>query len=185
MNEDIEFLKKFQEELKTQEYDSQASPRFWTIMDYRIVPANPDYDNAFINYIYNDGDFVEFKNINDLKEFLLDSFEERIDEIEEFPCLHNPELNFEELWENVEEYLNDEEFFQTIDVKEEPFVRPNTMFLTKEDAKLHLKLNHYHYSSKAHTYAMTAWRSPKVERLLKILENFDWDEVAEIKGENE
>jgi hypothetical protein len=24
---------------------------------------------------------------------------------------------------------------------------------------------------------MTAWRAPKVEKLLKILENFDWDKV--------
>lgn len=51
------------------------------------------------------------------------------------------------------------------------------MFLTKEEAKQHLKVNHYHYTSKAHTYAMTAWRAPKVERLLKILETFDWDSI--------
>lgn len=28
------------------------------------------------------------------------------------------------------------------------------------------------------TYAMTAWRVPKVERLLNILENFDWDSLV-------
>ncbi|BEV37653.1 hypothetical protein BSB_07260 [Bacillus stercoris] len=45
----------------------------------------------------------------------------------------------------------------------------NIMFLTKVEAKQHIKQNHYHYMKKVHTYAMTAWRVPKVERLLKIL----------------
>jgi site-specific recombinase XerD len=48
-------------------------------------------------------------------------------------------------------------------------------FLTKEEAKQHLEANSHHYSSEAHTYAMTAWRAPKVERLLQILETMDWD----------
>jgi len=55
------------------------------------------------------------------------------------------------------------------------------MFLTKAEAKKHIQLNHYHYSPKAHTYAMTAWRAPTIERLLKILENFEWDKI-EVKG---
>ena len=33
------------------------------------------------------------------------------------------------------------------------------------------------YSERAHTYAMSAWRAPKVERLLQILETFDWDKI--------
>ena len=66
-----------------------------------------------------------------------------------------------------------------IPVREEHIIHPNTMFLTKTEAKRHIKLNHYHYSSKAHTYAMTAWRAPKVERLLKILETFDWEKLNE------
>lgn len=29
MNKDIQFLKELQNELKTQDHDSQAAPRFW------------------------------------------------------------------------------------------------------------------------------------------------------------
>lgn len=36
------------------------------------------------------------------------------------------------------------------------------MFLTETDAKDHLKLNYYHYSSNAHTYVHHAWRAPEL-----------------------
>lgn len=62
------------------------------------------------------------------------------------------------------------------------------MFLTKAEAKRHIRLNKHHYTSEAHTYAMTALRAPKVERLLKILETFDWDSIKDtqytLKGES-
>lgn len=53
------------------------------------------------------------------------------------------------------------------------------MFLTNREAKEHLKSNHYHYTSKAHTYAMTAWRSPQVEKLIHILQTADFEEETE------
>ena len=56
---------------------------------------------------------------------------------------------------------------------------PDTMFLTNREAKEHLKSNHYHYTSKAHTYAMTAWRSPQVEKLIHILQTADFEEETE------
>ena len=105
MTADIEFLKELQKELRTQDTDVQAAPRFWGIGDYRIA----------------------------------------------FNC------------EGEEE--------------EEHFVHENTMFLTKKGAKEHLEINYYHYSKRAHTFAMTAWRSPQVEQLMKILENCDFDSM--------
>lgn len=51
---------------------------------------------------------------------------------------------------------------------------PDTMFLTNRSCKRHIELNHYHYSADAHSYAMTAWRSPEVEHLWKILDVIDW-----------
>jgi hypothetical protein len=178
MKEDIQFLKNLQQELLTQDNDGQAAPRFWSIMDYRIVPANEEYDNGFEQYFHNDGDHTEFKNFTDLKKFLEEYFEEEIEEDKDLQeHLSNEDKNFYELWEYVEDNLNDDGFFSKVFVKEEQYVIPDTMFLTKEDAKRHIELNHYHYSPKAHTYAMTAWRSPKVERLLKILETFDWDSI--------
>ena len=51
----------------------------------------------------------------------------------------------------------------------------NTMFLTLRECKEHIEANSYHYN-KPHPYAMTAWRSPQVERLYKILQNTNWNE---------
>lgn len=34
MNQDIQFLKELQQELKDQDNDCQAAPRFWTVGDY-------------------------------------------------------------------------------------------------------------------------------------------------------
>jgi len=178
VNADIQFLKEFQTELNNQDNDCQASPRFWVIKDYRTVPGHEDYDNGYNEHFYNDGDQVIFRNFIDLKEFIEEYHEDEINEDEELKELLNDENeSFYELWEYIEDNLNEDGFFNKVFVKEEGFIVPNTMFLTKEEAKLHLKLNHYHYTPKAHTYAMTAWRSPKVERLLKILETFDWDSI--------
>lgn len=182
MQEDIQFLKELQHDLIRQETDYQAEPRFWVIKDYRMVPGNDDYDDGDIQYFYNDGDYIVFQNFEELKSFLEVHFSDEIEVDEILKELLYEFNNFEELWNYVYEHLNDDRFFDTIFVKEEGYIVPNTMFLTKEEAKIHLKSNYYHYSSKAHTYAMTAWRSPQVERLLKILETFDWDK--HIKKDN-
>lgn len=184
MKEDIQFLKDLQKQMQYEnehDYDCQASPRFWTIMNYRIVPANEEYDNGFEQHFHNDGDHTEFKNFTDLKEFIEEYFEEEIEQDKELQELLNDENeSFYELWEYVEDNLNEDGFFSKVFVKEEEYVVPNTMFLTKEEAKEHLKLNYYHYTSKAHTYAMTAWRAPKVERLFKILSEFDFGKYHEL-----
>lgn len=178
MEEDIQFLKELQQELKTQEHDGQSAPRFWTIMDYRIVPANEDYDSGFEDHFFNDGDHIKFNNFTDLKEFLEEYFEEEVESDEELQEILNDENeSFYELWEYIEDNLNGNGFFSKVFVKKEEYIVPDTMFLTKAEAKNHIKLNHYHYTDKVHTYAMTAWRAPNVERLLNILETFDWDSI--------
>ena len=48
------------------------------------------------------------------------------------------------------------------------------MFLTQKDAENHLIANYYHYSDDAHTYAMTSWRSNRVEKLIDILQSVDF-----------
>ncbi|QHZ46979.1 hypothetical protein [Bacillus sp. NSP9.1] len=107
MNNDIQFLKELQEELKTQDTDSQAAPRFWALMDYRWRETTEGEHERISIYSSDAGECYE--------------------------------LN-----EYVENILEDE---YTI----------------------------YTYTKKVHTYAMTAWRAPKVQRLLSILETFDWD----------
>ncbi|WP_137743427.1 hypothetical protein [Robertmurraya siralis] len=124
MKEDIQFLKELQQELLTQDYDSQAAPRFWTVGDYKMQGCPEGCQDTYWVGLPN-------RDYHGDLDDLLDSIKEEIEDDEEF----------------------------------------------SEEAKRHIQLNHYHYSPKAHTYAMTAWRAPKVERLLKILESFDWDKI--------
>lgn len=175
MNEDLKFLKDLQAELNTQENDCQAAPRFWTIMDYRKSPGNEDYDFGEYQYYHNDGDYIPFHQFNDLKDFIEEYYEEDIDD--EMIWYFNQE-DLELLWRYVENNFNDDGYFGSVFVKEEEFIVQDTMFLTKAEAKQHLELNKKYYTSKAHTYAMTALRAPKVERLLRILSEFDFDSVV-------
>lgn len=167
MSEELTFLKELSEELKTQDKDSQAAPRFWTLKDYRWEPTD-DWADA---YHYFDGEETTWKTVEEFVDYLEKEFDgnyasELLDDID-----------LEELMFSI----NDQEGtnFRSVPVKKESFIVPNTMFLTKAEAQEHIKQNSYHYSSKVHTYAMTAWRAPKVEKLLKILENFDWNRVIE------
>ncbi|MNH75628.1 hypothetical protein D3C73_278750 [compost metagenome] len=168
MKEDIQFLKDLQFELINQENDCQAAPRFWTVGDYRWVSCPEDSAERYSVYLPNDGESYEIDYF--LKEILdKDSLSE--DALEEFDDIGCADSAFD--W--IKEHYDDGAYL--IPEREEHFIRQNTMFLTKEEAKTHIKLNHYHYTDNAHTYAMTAWRAPKVERLMKILETFEWDKL--------
>lgn len=63
--------------------------------------------------------------------------------------------------------------------RNEHYRYPDTMFLTNRSCKEHIAANHYHYSGDAHSYAMTAWRSPEVSRLFDILDKIDWKGMKE------
>ena len=60
--------------------------------------------------------------------------------------------------------------------------RENTFFMTLRECREHIAANDYHYHGDAHPFAMTAWRSPQVEKLWKILQEVDW---SELRGERE
>lgn len=166
---DIQFLIDLKNELNSQEDDCQAGPRFWTVGDYKWVECSEDNAERHSVYLPQDGASYE---INYFLEQILDRDElkpgalEALDEIDCAVTAHE--------W--IAEHYD---YGATLHPeREEHFVRPNTMFLTKAEAKRHIEVNHYHYTDRAHTYAMTAWRAPKVERLLKILGEFDFEGIC-------
>ncbi len=81
-----------------------------------------------------------------------------------------------ELVEYMIEELDYDNSLYLVNYKDEYVIAENTMFLTIEECKRHIEHNGYHYNE-PHPYAMTAWRSPEVERLYEILENTNWDEI--------
>ncbi|MGF9745726.1 hypothetical protein ABEX05_00370 [Bacillus velezensis] len=169
MNQDIQFLKELQQELKNQDNDGQAAPRFWTVGDYEWVEAreeNAERYSVYLPYI--------------AEAYVLDDYLEEIKEDSELSEEALTELKkdeFDDPIEWIQKYIDEEA--DLIPERKVHIVRPDTMFLTKAEAKTHIKLNKHHYTSEAHTYAMTAWRAPKVERLLNILETFDWDSIKD------
>jgi hypothetical protein len=165
MSTDIEFLRDLQLELNTQDDDSQAAPRFWTVGDYRWVECNDGNEERYSVYHPNAGESHE---INYFLAQVLDKEELSNEALEAFKEIGCEDSAHE--W--ILEYYEDGASLHP--EKKEHLIRENTMFLTKSEAKQHIKSNHYHYTDEAHTYAMTAWRAPKVERLLKILSEFDF-----------
>lgn len=179
MSEDLAFLKELQKQMQYEsknDNDGQASPCFWVIWDYRNVPGNEKCDIGEFEHFYNDGNHVPLESFDALVTFLGEHFKHEMETDEELQELVE-EQSFDDLWSYVEEYLNENGYFSRVFMKEEDFIVPDTMFITKEEAKSHLRQNAKHYTAKAHTYAMTAWRSPKVERLIRILSDFDWESV--------
>ncbi|MGG1395635.1 hypothetical protein ABE320_17105 [Bacillus velezensis] len=169
MNQDIQFLKELQQELKNQDNDGQAAPRFWTVGDYEWVEAreeNAERYSVYLPYI--------------AEAYVLDDYLQEIKEDSELSEEALTELkkdDFDDPIEWIQKYIDEEA--DLIPEKKVHIVRPDTMFLTKAEAKTHIKLNKHHYTPEAHTYAMTAWRAPKVERLLNVLESFDWDSIKD------
>ena len=53
-------------------------------------------------------------------------------------------------------------------------VYQDTLFLTHKEAEDHLRKFGYNYDPTAHAFAMTAHRSPEIEKLLQILQQVDW-----------
>ncbi|QHM88835.1 hypothetical protein DXY21_02909 [Bacillus velezensis] len=169
MNQDIQFLKELQQELKNQDNDGQAAPRFWTVGDYEWVEAreeNAERYSVYLPYI--------------AEAYVLDDYLEDLKEDSELSKEALTELkndDFDDPIEWIQKYIDEEA--ELIPERKVHIVRPDTMFLTKEEAKSHINLNNHHYTSEVHTYAMTAWRAPKVERLLNLLETFNWDSIID------
>lgn len=164
--EDIEFLRDLQHELNTQEHDGQAAPRYWGICQthYEIRP---------IGY----GDELRVA-VDDMPLMTKDEFKEYLDEhIEDFD---SQELGFMEddidtLVEYAENYGIDADIIE-VAVDKTHIGEDSNVFLTKRAAQEHIKRNHYHYDA-PRTYAMTAWRNPEFEHLMRILQTMNIDEI--------
>ena len=165
--EDEEFLLKLKKDLINGDHVCQAFPRYWMIMDYQNLPVPEGYEADEVVY-YCDGDSF---TLDDIKEHIIEELEN-----EEHKKLVLNANNFDYLEEIIQKnHIDfDLERYDRIELKEKRFLSPfSGAFLTKEDAQKHLDDNHYHYSYKAHTYALTAFRNPRFERLMKIIEKLE------------
>lgn len=201
--EDIEFLKNLSDTMKTQDHDCQAAPRFWVVAQKTKEYVGEEY-GSHVDLVTEDGDtVVENANVKNVVDYFMDYYKDEVDELH-IVVNHTPsycDIYVNPDNENLDDLVPDTlfdlddviEFFEEHDIISDGEYRavcydindsticPDTMFITKESCKEHIRLNSYHYNN-PHTYAMTAWRSPEVEKLWKLLEETDWE--AEIRKES-
>lgn len=163
--EDIEFLKQLQHEMLIQDTCGEAPPRFWSVMTTkRIYWVHDDVDG---HEIVLDGESIG-ETIEEAISYMKEYFDESDLKIEEWKKCST-------IFDFVDS-LEEEGFdIDAVPYKDIYVIAENTFFLTLEECKKHIELNGYHYNN-PYPYCMTAWRSPQVERLYKILENTNWDD---------
>lgn len=159
--DDLEFLKDLQKRLREQETDSQANPRYWVVAQYEWTPC---WEEQMDDYHYCD-DETCYESFELFLAHLKEMYpEEDLSDVTDFFDL---ELEHEDILDG----------YNRIPMKKIQVLQRGTFFLTKEECQNHIKRNHYHYNDTVHTYALTAWRSPEFERLMTILETFDFDNL--------
>lgn len=183
--DDINFLKELQNQMLTQDNFNQANPRFWVVRQKtRIYGLSDGFDIDGTKAILNGEKIAQ--DFKELCEYLIendDSIKVEFNEdiVEEYVVIENDGdkahcSTMHDLVDYMIDELGYDESLYLVNYRDEYFIAENTMFLTFEECKRHIKLNGYHYNE-PHPYVMTAWRSPQVERLYKILENTNWDEL--------
>lgn len=173
--EDYEFLKDLQNELKTQENDGNADPVFWGVEETVEECRGGDGEYGGNPYItYDDGKW---------------SLEEAIKEVED-ELKNNTEYSDEWLhqeWEEVDkscaedvcEFMTDmlrwEGIYGVVYVEDVKRVTPFTgAFITKRACKEYIKKYGYNHND-PHTYAMTAYRNFELGRLINILKSLNFE----------
>lgn len=187
----VKFLNKLQNEMNTQNNDGQMNPRFWVVGDYENRTTAEGFNDDYIISCPNQEsyelvidlydafkDCVNNFDVNEDVNWVLE-FEDDEDQQEAQNEFDKIDLNnccaYEEILAFAKKYYDNEA--ELIPVVRTHIIEPNTMFLTKRECEDHIKRNYYHYTTEAHTYAMTAWRSPQVEMLYDVLENTNWNKI--------
>ncbi|ANE23387.1 hypothetical protein AAY81_00850 [Denitrobacterium detoxificans] len=163
----------------------QKQPVFYVIRDYRLEIV-PDGYGDIIRYTDSDDHSCDYSPREAIESIVEDEIAtihdiETSEEGEDFGIkfTEDGELDPSVSEDNCCWFLDTSEFAEHLThhtLVKKAFIVPDTLFLTYAEAREHLRLNHYHYTKDAHTYAMTAWRSPQVSNLLGLLHSIDFDE---------
>lgn len=186
--EDVLFLAELQKELNTQPNMGNADPVFWAIAQDQEYPTSEDYSDGCVVIDAEDDNGVVARDLDGFAAFLDNN---EIDEVTGCTVFKDScAIKFADgekasaygLADMVEE-LRDHgiERFEIRYIRIGHEVVKDTLFLTHKDCEDHLARYDYNYKPDAHAYAMTAVRSPRFERLLKLLRTVDWGRL-EVSG---
>lgn len=161
----------------------QADPIYYGILDVKEFVTDQDHsDNRVL--VCDDGDIepqtaIEEELIDEslingmLEDGILDTNDDGI-----YVADTDAFLDF------VEENEDDIETVSVAYIAYDEVIKPDAMFLTRKDAKAYLKNNRHHYTGKAKTYAMTAYRSHRYEMLIDVLRTIDLAKSRIVMAEN-
>lgn len=181
--DDARFLKGLQDELNSQPTLGTADPRFWVVMSKHWEPCfgDDEPDGAFV-----DGDVERIDDIAEEVYRILEedegkdaadawalSYDVRIPSDGVFDFRGCADDLFEEYARVVGGDVTPAVLVERVD--------ENTMFLTLRETEEHIAANSYHYIE-PRPFCMCAWRSPQVERLVKVLRTADFSCGADDAG---
>ena len=156
--------------MNTQPHQCQADPRFWVVMTHEYREAREGIDQVDRVTLLDDN-FEELESMTP-DEAVLAALKAGTKGEEWMGS-----------WQYIERWCRDAGKHAFFETKAER-IAENTMFLTLREAKEHIKCNDYHYID-PHTYGMTAWRSPQVEQLYKILHEVDFKQLLEVASDED
>lgn len=181
----LQFLTELQRDLleDRRTETAQADPIYYGILDVKEFVTDQDHsDNRVL--VCDDGDIepqtaieeelIDENLINEmLEDGILDANDDGI-----YVADTDAFLDF------VEENEDDIETVSVAYIAYDEVIKPDAMFLTRKDAKAYLKNNRHHYTGKAKTYAMTAYRSHRYEMLIDVLRTIDLAKSRIVMAEN-
>ena len=182
-SDDCEFLADLQHELATQDKVCQASPRYWGVVHELWYPCREGDQDRYDVY---DEDCCDCSSLEDT---VKDEFGNLLDESTDMEYV-SCEMDSSGVCVNIKPdgtwdlEIDDESCaiawltgrnpsMNAVPMNCALVVAENAMFLTLRECKEHIERNSHHYHN-PRPYAMTALRSPQVDRLLSILERTDW-----------
>ena len=181
----LQFLTELQRDLleDRRTETAQADPIYYGILDVKEFVTDQDHsDNRVL--VCDDGDIEPQTAI---EEELID--ENLINEMLEDGILDTNDdgiyvADTDAFLDFVEENEDDIETVSVAYIAYDEVIKPDAMFLTRKDAKAYLKNNRHHYTGKAKTYAMTAYRSHRYEMLIDVLRTIDLTKSRIVMAEN-
>lgn len=181
----LQFLTELQRDLleDRRTETAQADPIYYGILDVKEFVTDQDHsDNRVL--VCDDGDIEPQTAI---EEELID--ENLINEMLEDRILDTDDdgiyvADTDAFLDFVEENEDGIETVSVAYIAYDEVIKPDAMFLTRKDAKAYLKNNRHHYTGKAKTYAMTAYRSHRYEMLIDVLRTIDLAKSRIVMAEN-
>jgi len=183
--EDYNFLKECKELLNTQDNRITRDP-IYCIMDYEKIPTDSDYSDEY-EWMDVHSDYCIIGQDEDIIDYFLESGdEENYQKIKLYLEKENDKV-YENEDDLKEAFLEELSWGYSDDLKDfgidgvdrhyylyTPKIKQGSVFsFFEKDALEHLEKNDYHYTHKSHTYACALWRSPRMEKLRKLLIELD------------